>query len=584
MSELQGRATFGTIEQIESATITFGPGVTPNAAVITILPQETEIAEYGDMAFSFDGGEHRFVECKADLGQLQRDRSGLVWRISIFDRRWKWKFGQIGGQYNVRNPDNTIKSGTEKTPHELATLCIQAMGEENGGWEIGDLPNTSRPAVRWDCDNPAQALANLCDQLGCIVVPDLDGRTGRLCRAGSGADLPSGGVENWANTFDPPETPTAVAVVCGPDRFEVDFELEPVGEESDYGTNNQEKGTIKLLDDLSYKPAAGWESIMPGDYASIFDAKGKHAKECAEKSVWKWYRIKIPDGGIIVPGYSQTVNANTPITSLDCILLEDRLVGSVEDQVPEAPYSGGVVTTVAKQRRPPAIVWGTWYHAKAGVPQSGNYNNTIDPNYPEESKYLGEFSIDADRRMVVFSKHMYANALGVDGTGIDLAPTAPELYLRTACTLLDPDTRAPVRTYKWRNTGAPYGTDMRIVKHDEIVLGHTADEPTGVNIADVSAELDYYLDAIMEEYKPQTPQQVTYMGLVRFDLDGAIRQVTYELDKSGARTTVARNTEDIIRREPYAQKRARQREKEAIQKLRDTSNKVDDLPKTWNIA
>jgi len=558
----QGKATFTTIRQIEAATITVTAGPSPNVAIITMLPQAEDIMEYGTLSFTFDDMYHDFIECKADYGSLTRDRSGLIWRIGIFDRRWKWKFGRIGGQYNLRNPDNSVKKESQKTPQELATLCLDAMGEDLGLWDIGDLPNESNPTVRWDCDNPAQALTSLCDLLGCLMVPHLHQRGGRIAIAGTGADMPEGGEESRSITFDPPETPSKIAIVCGPDRFEVDFDLEAVGEESD------EKGTIKKIDDLSYKPVDGWDHIVPGAYAGIFTAKDKdkNPRECAERSVFKWYRIKIPEGGIVIPGYDKTVH------SLDQVLLEDRLVDVVVDELNE--ISGdGTLTSVEKTRRRPAIVYGIWCHTQPNG-RMGNYASTIDPKHPNDNKYTGDFSIDATRRMVKFSRHMYKNFW--DNFNEAVIPFEAEIKLRTACTLLDTVTYEPVRTYKERETGAEYDTHTRIIRHDEIVLCHDGEHADGVNRAEVDAELDYYLDAAMKEYDPKIPQSATYMGLRRLDLDGAIRQVTYEVDKSGARTTVARNTEDIDRVEPYRQKRARQRDREAIQKLQDVRNAVDD--------
>jgi hypothetical protein len=570
MSELQGYATFPGIGQIESVAVSLTVGISPSTAVVTMLPQVGDIAPYGNLALTFGGGGIILIDCKADYGRLQVDRSGWIWQISILDRRWKWKFGNIGGQWNLRKPDNTIKEGTEKTPQELARLCLEAMDEDVGSWYVGDLPNDSHPRVMWDCDVPAEALAKLCESLGCFVVPDFHRRGGRICVAGQGEYLPTEGVESVSVTLDPPETPSTIIVVCGQDKFEHDFELEPVGEENDA------YGTIKKIDDLSYKPADGWDSIDPEDFESIGDANGQKAMECAKKSVWKWFRIKIPDWGITIPGWLEQ------IFSLDCIQLEDRRVDVSVDKDCREVVGYGTVTTTDKTRRKPAVIHGTFYDDENGL----NTTAVIDPDDPEDGKYQNDFSIDASRRMVRFSKPIYKKKAGYEL--LDMGVDPPEIKLRTACTLLSQEKREPVRTYQWQDTGAPYETEPLVVRHDEIVLGHTPDVPEGVNLSAVQQELQYYMDAEFAKIDADIPQQATFMGWINAQLDGAIRQITYEVDKSGARTTISRNTEDIDWVAPYEQRRAAERIKAATRKAQVAevfnSSADDRSADVYNIA
>lgn len=537
MPELFGNAEFPGIGQIESASITLTHGITPSVAVLTMLPQANQLAEYGTLRFTFGSFTRDFIECKADYGSAEFNSAGETWRIGIFDRRWKWLYSQIGGEYNVRNPDNTVKPLTEKTPQELAALCIEAMGEDP--WEIGDLPNDSRPSVAWDVDNPAEALTKLCESLNCRVVPYMDRKSGRICRLGQGAELPGGGEINVSTTFDPPEKPDEIVMVCGHDEFELDLELEPVGEENDG------LGTIKPIDELTYRPTNGWASVEPKKFAKLIP---ENARDLAIKSVWRWYRVRIPDGGIFVPGYAKR------LTSIDQIWLTDHRVDTTDDPVREALNPGGAVLTVNKRRQQAAIVDGYWYDSDKDA--TATNNSAIQ-------KVKWAFSIDAARRMVVFTNPVYEN----QSTGMTAQPVAANIQIHAACNVKEPETLAPLRSVKRRKTGASFGTGEWLVMHPEIVVGYTATAPWGVNLGAVNAELDYYLDAEMRRFQATTPQSATYMGLIDVELDGAIQQITYTVNAGGAETTVSRNTEELTHAGSYQEHRALEKQRDMIRQL-----------------
>ena len=96
--------------------------------------------------------------------------------ITFVDRRWKWQYGYINGIYN--QPDTEGDPSNEFDARTLATWCLNAMGEEVGTDDathpdatayVGNIPNDEYPAVKWEAHNPAKALQEILDQVGCLI-------------------------------------------------------------------------------------------------------------------------------------------------------------------------------------------------------------------------------------------------------------------------------------------------------------------------------------------------------------------------------------------------------------------------------
>lgn len=539
---LQGLAYFPGINQLVEASISFTHGISPSVAVVTIAPQLNFAAEGGTLTFSFGSRTVNFPGCKVDASSFERNSQGEIWRLSILDRRWRWNprwgGGSISGSYNLRHEDGTLKTGgiyanNEQTPQQLATLCLVALGET--GFDVSALPNDSRPTVEWDFENPAEALADLVEPLGCRIVLDLDNRV-KLHRAGIGGQLPQADILENSLTINPPERPDTLAVVCGANLYQADFELEAVGQDTD--------GQIKPVDELSYRPsssAGGWSKAdLP--YFSILGSSGattrNYIAELAKKSVWKWYRIKTP---LELPGFGT-------VDSLDQLLpILDVQLETVEEN--------------GLKRQKPAEVFGVFFE---NLNQTRtNSTDALSPNLDTTANgqggtkanalYRKPYSIDADRGMVIFDDHVFKNTATGAGSSAPSSLTLgnAELRLRTTCTVRDKTTRAIARYVRSRATGGQFGTAARYLKHDEIVLTHLPDygsSYTGTpsitrNTDEVDREADYYLDAAMQEYQTTLPQSIKYAGLQPIPLDGAIQQVVFAVGSSGTTTTAVRNTE-----------------------------------------
>jgi hypothetical protein len=534
----QGRVEFPGIEQILSASGSIGHGISPGVHTVTIAPQEHFVAETGTLRISFAGQELELADCKIDYASFRWQR-GYVWRLSIFDRRWKWSMGIISGSYNLRNDDGTIKFGTEKTPQELAQLCLEAIDEQ--GFNVGDLPNQARPQVEWDCDVPMECLARLCDELGCVIVLQLDG-TVALRKIGQGAELPLGDdVLQNSLTIDLPEKPDKIAVVCGADRYQADLRLEAVGEDVD--------GEIKLIDHLSYRPAEGWGKVDLPFHVTVASESGWPEQGRAEESVFRWYRIKqVQD----IPG---TVLATSRDQILPC---ETEQVDSIiEDGI---------------RKNKPAVIYGVWF-------RDADYGTDELPNVAEELTYLTDeedpqvcsvaWNLDCQQGIVRFAEPVYRNTSEVAKS---LVKGPAILRLRTTVRRRHSWSWAFQRHSKIRNTGGNLNTPTKYLLHDELVLCHTPG-PDGldpfcpgqeVNRQEIDAECDRILDAAEQQYEASPAQIVRYAGLKPINLDGAVRQLTYTVDGSGTATSITRNTEDCERAMPRKQQRAVECLREAV--------------------
>lgn len=512
-------ATFPGIAQIRQASLNMTHGITPSVVTFEIAPQQNFASQYGDVTIFSDSQTYTLKNCKLDKNSFERNASGEVWRLAVFDRRWMWAWGSISGTYNLRADDGTLKTATEKSPQDLAKLCLAAMNES--GANVADLPNVGRPLIEWDGAVPAQALESLCELYGVRVVLRLDGKV-KLCKVGAGAQLPSGGIMENSLTIDPPEKPDKIAVLCGHDRYQVDMLLEAVAED--------ESGTIVGIDNLVWKPTNGWANVDLGYFTQCTRGNNRYV-ERAKQQVFKWYRIIFP---LNVPGFG-TVN------SLDELVILDEQV----DQVTEA----GVL--VPK----PAAVHGVFFNRKS---DNTNSDTAIKPP-GTDNLYKAGFSLDTKKGIVKFSDYVFKNG---DATGATLTFAAAGLRLRTAVQVKDSATRGFLRYSRERTIGDNKNTPTRFVKHDEIVRTFTPDYSQAYNVNSVAdntqtinPECEYYLDGLQAEYQVEAPQTMKFAGIPTVEMDGAICHVSITVGVEGCTTSVSRNDEQIHKVMPYRERR-----------------------------
>lgn len=595
MPDLQGYITFPGIDQVIEGSFTLSHGITPSVCTLDIQPQADFVAAVGELVIVFGDVELVFPDCRIDQASFRYGPDGLVWGLSIWDRRWRWQFGDLSGTYNERIPlgqGGSIDAYTLRTPQQLLTLCLLAMGET--AFDVSQAPNDSRPEVRWVNEVPARSLAELCDLLDCRVVLGLDNSV-RVCRAGVGQDLPSDGVMQDALLFHTPAQPDSITVVCAATRYQADFMLEAVGKDTN--------GNVVPINQLSYAPKAGW-GLTAGTSPEFFEDLAIYApnlnlsqqqqqiqrslhpspRDLACATVFRWYRVSMqaPDQQgkkPQIPGWGG--KPGNRVAALWQILpIEDVMVQGYED-------SDGLFHSS------PAQVYGVWTTLHDLAYQPAPVGTIYDPD---------AFTIDTDRGIVMFDEQVYILAQ-------DQTPPPPpfawlpksqwppaaafikqaQLYLRCAVSVRDPDTSAWDRYRRvLASTGVLLGTPTRVLRHEEIrldvapvygpnfaVKGLTTTEQF------VARECDYYLAAAAAEYHLDTPQDRVYMGL-RADVapDGAVQQVTWSVGPRGATTRASRNTEWHPVVPPYRERRQLERlakwarsEPEMLSLVRDRSGR-----------
>jgi len=507
----QGLATYDGIstDDVVSASMTFSHGITPSSCLFQMVPTlNLNPPPGGTLRFYWDGqAVAEFPDSIIDQGSIRRSGRVII-SLRILDRRWKWQYGEISGWYNRREPDGKLDPKLEKTPQELAELCLKAMGETN--FNVGDLPNESRPEVNWVCANPANELANIVDSLGCRIVLQLD-NTVKIHETGKGGNLPEPfNVNNDGFGINPTEKADKIKLHGAPIKFQSRLELEAVGKEKD--------GTVVPINQLSYRPPNGWEYETP--YA-FYNVTRQEDRKLAVETVFKWYRVVGQcDGTKDVPGL--TDDQGNPIAAETWQLLP--LAGHL---IQTQPDKDGV------EVNKPAIIRGAYWDGEADFKNTKRFE-VVDR----------QFSIQAEDGIVVFTDPTYAL-----GAARESLPAT--LDLETAYLVLDANSCQHYRYSKERDTGDPkLGTEPKILRHDEIEHTKQAEygsdcQVVGVftNTQQVEKEADHWLDAEVNAIQTVQTKDIEYADIRAIDVDGAIQQVSWSVGPSGGKTRASRNDE-----------------------------------------
>lgn len=501
------------VQQPVSVRYTRGHGTYPGHAILEFLPQSAPISPIGTLSIGFNGFGVNIVGCRADFGTLRMNTNGQTAMIKLLDRRWAWhgsgddRFGEITGRYNVRQTDGTIDPVTERTPQQLAALLLNAMGESL--YDVSQLPNGPRIYVDWDYSHPATELDRLCNLLGCRVALRILTNTVRIVRLGVGLEPLTTDLHHVSNTWDLAESPDSIKVVGAEALFESKLRLRAVGLDTD--------GRVRLIDDLSYRPAGGWGGLSP-PFTSVSNST---ARELADATVWRWYQAWTQaDGSQIVPGYTNIVN----IDNLKPI--NNYLVRTYADP------SGRLVPR-------PAYVEGEWFVGGGRGPGANTSAGTA---------YTGSFTIDRNNAVVRFADEVYKITSS--------AREEAEMYLTCSYRARDPLTLAFAKYIQVLNLGGTFGTGPKIVRRDDILFASYASYNTsnGVigttsNVAICQAESAAQLSASAQEYAGSIAYEAVYNGIKEVDIDGLIRQVTFVINtqdrspRGGAETIVSVNSE-----------------------------------------
>ncbi len=526
--EPQGLATFPGVDQVAAWSVALRHGISPSVFTLTTAPQDDFIAQIGDFEIEFGAVAFGFSDCKIERADYRQSSAGMVWMLTILDRRWMWQgFGQIAGAYNSRNGDNSLRSDAIlQSLAQLVSLCLDALDED--GYDVGDVPDVGNPTVVWEGEPPADALAALCDQFGLRVVLRTDD-TVKICVVGQGASLAiDETVMENSLAITSPRPIASAAIVCAPNRYQVDLPLEPVAADVD--------GSLGPIDDMSYAPDDGWQTVDLVDFRAVETA----SRPLARRWVFRAYRVAAPFA-VAEFGQVEALDQITPLESVQ-VTLETDDAGDTSSA--------------------PAVVFGQFC---TDVETAAN--NVASPptdfgQLPSAAFYRRPFVLDCQRGIVWFREQVYRN----QNSAAPLEPVAATLYLRAAVSIRDAETGAWTRYTRGQNGGDSDSLALH-EPHDEIVYAVTprynGQIPSGsVNNADsVNAQCDALLAGLANVLGQNSPRTVRYAGILPIELDGSIQQVVWRGGPGGATTTASYNQESQRLGPNFSQRRASERQR-----------------------
>lgn len=347
-----------------------------------------------------------------------------------------------------------------------------------------------------------------------------------LAKVGVGAALPTANLMERGDTISSVVAPDSIQIVCAPTRFQMDFPLYPVGLDTD--------GTIRPINNLSYKPAAGWTREEPTASANIDNLVQwsnpasplayNTQRQLAQATVWRWYQLGFPNSApLTVPGYGRVRYAEQ--IALETVQVASFIQGGTREYLP-------------------AQVIGTYWDRGGTLTNRG-----------PRALYRRNFRIDTERQLVMFEDPV----VFMGGTLASPQYLPANIVLRTACTIRDAVTWAFARLESnYVIPGNKYGTGPKVIRHDDVRLEF---KPTALgtgavsNLAEILPEVSYYGAAAAAEYQLKLPQDYAYAGLVAISPDGAIQQVSWNITENGTTTRAGRNTEFSSVVPPYKQRR-----------------------------
>lgn len=445
-----------------------------------------------------------FKKCRTvAIEEAEPAGAGLL-KYVVEDRRWAWQFGTIDGDYNVVNEDGTLKR--ERTPRQLATLLAIAMGETN--LDVTKLPNTARPRKTWRGSRPVSELSQLCRDLGCVLVFNGHRDKASIHRIGEGDAIEQQPVISETRGVRIPPWPSSIIIDTAATLFQNGLEFfEAVGMDTD--------GKIKPIDQLSYRPAAGWGVTDPFEFIDIgtqYLVNGElvNARELAVSTVWKWYRLTGIRGGQWTPAELLRQQGGPRMQGRDDIgpFLNSRL---------ERDGASG--------NRLPMVAVGAYYDGRE------NFENT-----KAGSKIKIDFSIDDASKTIRFAEPVY---LHYPDAAVKWQAAQPTVYVGYSVSV----DGVPVRHKQTLQLGKAFGAGPRVEIHDEIIREVIEQTPFGGGVAardnraKVELECNFLLKALAAQYQEFSTANPIVPYLAGYECDGVLRQIQWDASSTDAVTT-----------------------------------------------
>jgi hypothetical protein len=335
-------------------------------------------------------------------------------------------------------------------------------------------------------------------------------------------------VEDGGLMVDAPPIPKAIFVVSAPVQYESDILLTAVGIDTD--------GKIRPIDELSYKPEAGWQFCHP---TSMFDVQREHglkAVRLALTSVYRWYQFKSDtESARLAFDYIEQI---TPVRAE--LLEKDEETGQ---------YKDSFVWGVFRRRQLPS---GNAADGPAGWNGGAATLDDIDldedTGFPDENfRIQVPFSINNRLGVVVFSGQVTKVGQEEDDQPDTFRDYPADLVLRGCHPFRHKEVYVPQRYLHEKQVDPQQTFDRYEFRNDlrpfrQTWAGASEDEWKD-NTEEIIRESEQYATELLREYNLPRAENATYVGIYPIPLSGAILNITWSFDQGGATTQVSWNAD-----------------------------------------
>lgn len=508
--------SFPGLHGIKSASITITDGVQPSVALVTCASDNQLPEDVGTLQLDYDGTGTSLILPNSAVNQAMENSgsAGNTVTFQILDRRWRWKFAPpASGRFNRREPDGKVVPSSETTPQELVIGLFNLLGEVD--YQVGDLPNDTRPEIDWIDADTSGALSQVVGDLGCTIVPLFDG-TFAVRKRNVGEDPPINELTSSIGmSYQSPVRPGRILISGALIKYQAKWKLQAVGLDTD--------DEIKPLADLSYRPADGFGDPLAMEVAirrKLSDLSEEEINEAIKRALLSVYRcyqvVDLAEGGFNMGNEGHGLDKLEQVLPLLDDLVETETNPVTGEKQPKAAY-----------------VIGTYY------------TGSMDDAVTEEGSPLPvSFSILHDKGIIIFHEPV---------TTFYFAPTGDrdaDLRLIAAVNVQNNlgerlVTRRFGEQFERENEG------VATIRKPELQAARIhvyADPPASDERVDVinndqmiDDEAQLYIDEAELQYQGELGGAISYAGLFPVELDGRIRQVTYSIGPAGTQTTASAN-------------------------------------------
>jgi hypothetical protein len=244
---------------------------------------------YGNIEIWYGAQRIVLPDCRLALESIKGGSNGRMRDVTFLDRRWKWQYVTAFGEYNNwtygQDHYKYYLAFGEKNNRQLVKILLGLLGETSV--DATSVSDELKQAIHFDGKPCAGVLDNLLEINGARLNLRWDNSV-KIDVLGTGRNPPNDQrVMDYTLTQTPPVIPQTLLIEPEQTTFTNDFYLEPVGYEIDANTGNILTETLKRIDDLSWKPAKGWDP-------PLFHNVNKKWMSHARQFIYKLFRLRRP--------------------------------------------------------------------------------------------------------------------------------------------------------------------------------------------------------------------------------------------------------------------------------------------------